>query len=203
MLKRFFILPLCFAMGAPLAHAEEANFFVTPFIGGAAGGEVIGQGDQSETEFDIEAAPSFSLALELPVDNGRVGLFYSNQSSELEKLNLDVDVHYAHFQSSVYYDLSENTSGYIGMGLGASYVDADWVDENVGFSASFFGGFDYLLSEHVSLNFQMRWLGTAVDNETSTQCNLPSNTNSDKCRVVFDTDWMNQGQANLGITFRF
>ncbi|MEZ9506866.1 porin family protein [Vibrio cyclitrophicus] len=171
---------------------------ITPMVGYTGGGSVE---DQDGKTFDMEGSENFTFAIETPLEKGRIGFFYSNQSSELESLDLSSSIQYLHFQSSIYYPASPMLSGYLGLGLGASYVDVDWAKDKYGFSTSIFGGLEYKFSDRLALNTQVRWLGTVVDNDTSGVCNIPST--GQECIIRFDTDWMNQFQANVGLSFTF
>lgn len=182
----------CFYLSA------ESNIMLTPFAGYTGGGSVQ---DEDSNTYDMEPAASYAFAIETPLDKGRVGLFYSNQSSELETLKLSSSIQYLHFQSSIYYPADDKFSSYLGLGLGASYVDVDWAKDKYGFSGSIFGGIEYKFTDNLALNGQVRWLGTVVDNETSGACTIP--TTGQTCVIKFKTDWMNQYQASLGLTFSF
>lgn len=188
--------PILIAGVSPLAQADT---YLSPWLGYTFGGSVE---DQNQNELDLKASESYALSLETDVDKGRMGLFYANQRSEVEDINLNSSIHYLHIQSSIYYPVQDKWQSYLGVGLGASYVDADWVKDEWGFSASIFGGFEYQFSDSLALNTQLRWLGTVVDNETSGACNLPAGGDS-SCVVKFKTDWMNQFSANLGLTWSF
>ncbi|NOH95355.1 outer membrane beta-barrel protein [Vibrio sp. 99-70-13A1] len=174
------------------------DVIITPLVGYTGGGSVE---DEDGNSYDMEGSESFTFAIETPLDKGRIGLFYSNQQSQLETLNIDSSIQYLHFQSSIYYPVNEKLSSYLGLGLGVSYVDVDWAKDKYGFSTSVFGGFEYKLGDNIALNSQLRWLGTVVDNDTSGTCTLP--TTGQSCIIKFDTDWMNQFQASLGLTFYF
>lgn len=176
-----------------------ADVYLTPWVGYTAGGSVENQDQQ---EYDLKGSESFAISAEMDLDKGRIGLFYANQHTDVETVNLSSTMHYLHFQSSIYYPVEESLYTYLGIGLGGSYIDADWVKDELGFSASIFGGFEYQLSEAFALNTQIRWLGTVVDNDTSGVCNLPA-SQSGSCIIKFKTDWMNQFSANLGLTWRF
>lgn len=188
--------PILIAGVSPLAQADT---YLSPWLGYTFGGSVE---DQNQNELDLKASESYALSLETDVDKGRMGLFYANQRSEVEDVNLNSSIHYLHIQSSIYYPVQDKWQSYLGVGLGASYVDADWVKDEWGFSASIFGGFEYQFSDSLALNTQLRWLGTVVDNETSGACNLPAGGDN-SCVVKFKTDWMNQFSANLGLTWSF
>ncbi|MDC5821260.1 porin family protein [Vibrio europaeus] len=191
-------ISLTLALSAISATAV-AEVYLTPWVGYTAGGSVENQNQQ---ELDLKGSESFALSVETDFDTGRLGLFYSTQSTDVESANANSTIHYLHFQSSVYYPIGDKFSTYLGIGLGGSYIDADWVNKELGFSASIFGGFEYKFSDTVALNTQLRWLGTVVDNDTSGVCNLPT-TGEGSCVIKFKTDWMNQFSANLGLTVRF
>lgn len=190
------LLPLAIFGLSTAAHAE---IHLSPWLGYTFGGSVE---DQNQNELDLEGSESYAISLETDVDKGRIGLFYANQNSQVENVNLDSSIHYLHVQSSIYYPVQDKWSSYLGIGLGASYVDADWVKDEWGFSASIFGGFEYQFTDALALNTQLRWLGTVVDNDTSGVCNLPT-TGSESCVIKFKTDWMNQFSANIGLTWSF
>ncbi|MDC5807234.1 porin family protein [Vibrio europaeus] len=191
-------ISLTLALSA-ISTTAVAEVYLTPWVGYTAGGSVENQNQQ---ELDLKGSESFALSVETDFDTGRLGLFYSTQSTDVESTNANSTIHYLHFQSSVYYPIEDKFSSYLGIGLGGSYIDADWVNKELGFSASIFGGFEYKFSDTVALNTQLRWLGTVVDNDTSGVCNLPT-TGEGSCVIKFKTDWMNQFSANLGLTVRF
>lgn len=61
----------------------QANIIVTPYIGYTGGGQVE---DESGNTYALDPAVNYALSVETPLEKGRIGLFYSNQSTELEKL---------------------------------------------------------------------------------------------------------------------
>ncbi|BCK16971.1 porin family protein [Vibrio cholerae] len=190
-----FILNTLFLLFAPLSAAE---WIVTPSVGYTLGGKVL---DQAGRQYDLENSSSYALAIETTYDNGRIGLFYSTQPTEVQTLvNQDASIHYLHFQSSIYYPVAEKLSSFIGLGIGGAYTDVAWADKKFGFSAGAFGGVEYRVASNVALNAQLRWLGTMVDNDSSAICTLPS---SESCVVKFKSDWLNQASAYVGFTIRF
>ncbi|UPQ88826.1 porin family protein [Vibrio sinaloensis] len=197
-MKRITLLSL--AITLPTIHpAAGTELYLTPWFGYSVGGSVE---DQNQNEFDLKGSQTFAVSIESQFDTGRVGLFYAGLSTDIEQLNSGVKLHYLHFQSSVYYPVQDTFSSYLGIGVGGSYIDANWVGNELGFSASVFGGFEYQINDALAVNSQLRWLGTVVDNDTSGVCNLPTN-GQDSCIVKFKTDWMNQFSANIGLTLRF
>ncbi|MGF1908251.1 porin family protein [Vibrio kasasachensis] len=182
-----------------LQPAANAKIHITPLLGFSGGGEVE---DENGSALDIVPSVSFSIATELEFQTGRLGLYYSQQSSEVESLELDTTIQYLMFQSSIYYDLPNRAYAYLGVGIGGSYIDADWVDNHAGFAGSIFGGFEYPITQSISLTSQIRWLGTVVDNDTAAACNLPSGSSGD-CIIRFKTDWMNQFTMGVGLVMTF
>ncbi|KJY83469.1 outer membrane beta-barrel domain protein [Vibrio galatheae] len=197
-MKTLTLLFLSIALSMTSAAARTEILF-SPWVGYTFGGSVE---DQDSNELSVNGAESFALSIEANIDNGRLGLFYATQTTEVERVNSNVSIHYLHFQSSVYYPVTKQLTSYLGLGVGGSYIDADWVGQASGFSASIFSGFEYPLSDTIAFNSQLRWLGTVVDNETSGACSLPAQQNN-SCVIRFKTDWMNQFSLNLGLTFRF
>ena len=78
-------------MIALVALTSAANLYaspeiiITPMIGYTGGGSVE---DQDGNTYDMEGSENYTFAIETPLEKGRIGFFYSNQSSELETLNL-------------------------------------------------------------------------------------------------------------------
>lgn len=182
-----------------VASTASANIHITPQLGFTGGGIVKNSNDE---KFDIKPSESFAISIESDLQTSRLGLYYSHQSSNVESENLDSTIQYLMFQSSIYYPLANQSFTYLGIGIGGSYINADWSDNHTGFAASLFGGFEYPISDSVSFTSQVRWLGTVVDNNTTTICNLPSSRSTD-CRIQFDTDWMNQFTMSAGVVMTF
>ncbi|MCU8346915.1 porin family protein [Vibrio vulnificus] len=197
MLKRFSLLS-CILLLYVSSSAVANQILVTPFLGYTIGGSVE---DENKKSFDLSPSATYAIALETPLDKGRVGLFYSYQNSEVDVIKHEYGFHYLHLQSSVYYPTDSGLNSYLGLGLGASYADVDWANDKVGFSASIFGGIEYPITSSLSISAQVRWLGTVVDNNSSTACVVP--TTGQNCVIQFETDWVNQFQSNLGLTFKF
>lgn len=188
---------LLMILGCMLATSPASGkTYLTPWAGYTLGGEVK---DQNDTEYRIKGSESFALSLDNDFDNGRIGLFYSYQKSKVKKLNVDTNMQYLLFQSSIPYEWAQDFFGYMGAAVGGSYIDADWTND-YGFAASIFGGFEYQMWQNLYVNGQVRWLGTSVDGNTSGACTL---SGSSSCTVQFTTDWVNQYAANLGVTVVF
>lgn len=186
---------LLLMLAAPTAYADV---IITPMLGYTFGGEVEGSNDKN---YDLKGSESYGLSIEIPVEKGQIGLFYSYQSNELETLNYDTSIQYLMLQSRLNMPINNDVLGYLGVGLGGSYTDVDWADNKYGFAASIYAGLEYKITDNLALTGQVRWLGTVVDNDSQTACY--ANQNSSNCYIRFESDWMNQFQSNLGIAFRF
>ncbi|WP_086980830.1 outer membrane beta-barrel protein [Vibrio aphrogenes] len=178
-----------------IAHAE---MIVTPMVGYTLGGEVK---DNNDNRYDVQGDANYALSIEVPVEKGQLGLFYSYQASELEQLSYSSSIQYLMFQSRLNTKIQQDVVGYLGVGIGGSYTDVDWADNKYGFAASLYAGLEYNITSNLALTGQIRWLGTVVDSDSQTACY--SNQTSNRCYIRFESDWMNQFQSNLGMVFRF
>ncbi|WP_254618270.1 porin family protein [Vibrio metschnikovii] len=189
-----FMLPLLLSL---LAFPVKSDLYMTPYFGYTLGGKVE---DQQQRHYDIKPSENIALAIETSFQTGRIGFFYSHQSSQVEQIDNQATMHYLHFQSSIYYPLESKSSAFIGVGLGGSYADVDWVNNKYGFSSSVFAGIDYKIASNLTITSHFRWLGTMVDNDTSAICQLEQNNG---CVIGFRSNWMNQFAFNLGLSLRF
>ncbi|GEK12739.1 outer membrane beta-barrel protein [Aliivibrio fischeri] len=193
-MKRLSLLGLLILTPLP----SLAQIHITPSVGYASGGEI----EDTEGEiYDLKGNTAYSLAIETDYDAGRIGLFYSNQSNDIEGLNQTSNMHYLHFQSALDYQLTKNISSFFGLSIGGTYADVDWIDENIRFSAGAFGGFQYHFTDNFALQLEGRWLGTSVDSNFDSSCVSTPNKNS--CTIKYEGSWVNQLQANLGLRFSF
>lgn len=181
-----------------IAANAQADIIITPFLGYTAGGKVE---EESGITYDVDAAANYALSVETTFLQGKIGLFYSYQPTEIKTLSNSANIHYLQFQSSLSYPITPSWQSYIGAGIGGSYNDVNWADNKYGFSASLFAGVEYEYSKTFALTAQLRWLGTVVDDETSGACTLSAEGSN--CIIKYETDWMNQFQSNVGFSFRF
>lgn len=175
-----------------------AQVYITPSIGIASGGEV--ENSAGET-FSVKADNALSFAIETDFDTGRIGLFYSTQSSEVKSLGYKTRFDYLHFQSALDYPLTSHLSSFFGLSIGATYTDVDWSDESLHFSAGAFTGLQYHFTDNLALQLEARWLGTSVDSNFDSAC--VSGSTKSGCVIRYEGSWMNQVQGNLGLRFSF
>lgn len=193
-MKRTSLLGLLTIVPLPLF----AQVYITPSIGIASGGEV--ENNTGET-FSVKADNALSFAIETDFDTGRIGLFYSTQSSEVKSLGYKTRFDYLHFQSALDYPLTSHLSSFFGLSLGATYTDVDWSDESLHFSAGAFTGLQYHFTDNLALQLEARWLGTSVDSNFDSAC--VSGSTKSGCIIRYEGSWMNQVQGNLGLRFSF
>ncbi len=193
-MKRIALLALI----ATTSFPTFAQFYITPAIGMAAGGEVENQNGDT---FKIKTNNALSFALETDLDAGRIGLFYSTQSSEVKTLGNKTRFDYLHFQSALDYPLTTRLSSFFGLSIGATYTDVDWSEENINFSAGAFTGLQYHFTDNLALQLEARWLGTAVDSDFDSTC--VSTPTQSGCVIRYESSWVNQVQGNLGLRFSF
>ena len=175
-----------------------AQVYITPSIGIASGGEV--ENSAGET-FSVKADNALSFAIETDFDTGRIGLFYSTQSSEVKSLGYKTRFDYLHFQSALDYPLTSHLSSFFGLSIGATHTDVDWSDESLHFSAGAFTGLQYHFTDNLALQLEARWLGTSVDSNFDSAC--VSGSTKSGCVIRYEGSWMNQVQGNLGLRFSF
>ncbi|MFH0258749.1 hypothetical protein ACGRL8_17335 [Vibrio rumoiensis] len=113
---------LLLMLATPTAYADV---IITPMVGYTLGGEVE---DSSGNKYDFKGSESYGLSIEVPVENGQLGLFYSYQDNELESLDYDTSIQYLMIQSRLNMPINNDALGYLGVGLGGSYTDVDWAD---------------------------------------------------------------------------
>ncbi|CAM4122007.1 outer membrane beta-barrel protein [Vibrio neonatus] len=177
--------------------ATQADVYITPMVGYGMGGSFDSDSGDS---FDIERNVNYNLAIETDVDQGRLGLLYSEQHSSIEDLDVDTSLRYLHFQSAVYYP-TDNWNSYLGLSLGGTQIDIQGANTEYKFSLGVYGGVEYKITDYFALQGQLRYMGTLVDSESITLCD--SSAAGSNCKVAFAGNWMNQLQANVGFTFSF
>ncbi|WP_375753387.1 outer membrane beta-barrel protein [Vibrio sp. HN007] len=179
----------------------QSAMFLSPSAGYTAGGKI--ENENSE-HFNIESSANYNLSLTTNVDQGRLGLFYSQQDTNVENQPLKIMTRHFHFQSAVYYTTTtDKLFPYLGVSLGTTYLDASWTKSEYEFSTSVFGGLEYKFSETLALQAQLRWLGILTDSKTYSVCTSPDTTNSNKCLIKFESDWLGQVQSNMGLVIKF
>lgn len=188
------VLLLFFAV-LPEVYAEQ---HVTISYGFSTGGEVTENEQEQRT---INGAPSFSVRLETDIDEGRVGLFYSHQSSKLEPYELTSQIDYFHLQSALDYELKPSITSFVGASLGTSYIQTQWSNKDYFFSGSLFAGLTYSLSPNTTVSAEGRWLSSAIETQTYGQCD-PSSSNSE-CTLKFSGNWLHQIQTQIALTLTF
>ncbi len=185
-------------LASPLALAESV--YITPMVGISNGLEVK---DEQGVEYQTHSDINYNFSVEVPLQQGRIGLIYSEHNSDRESPQLDNRLRYLQLQSSIYYPVADQWNTYVGIGLGGTQLSSSWYETDYLFSASVFGGVEYQVADNVALQAQLRWFGSLLSSDTASQCGFPVEGGSGGCRFYFSGDWLSQVQGNLGLTLRF
>lgn len=180
------------------AAVSARPIYITPMLGYAWGGEIETPEDNN---YDVEGDINFNLAVDTDLMNGRAGLFFAQQDSEVETIGVDTTFRYLHFQSASYFRIQPKVNTYLGLSVGGTQIDVDGADDEYEFSLGAFLGLEYQITPSWMLQGQLRFLGTLVEGDSITYCQ--SGSSGQSCKFFFKSDWISQGQANLGLTYRF
>ncbi|PSW21556.1 hypothetical protein C9I98_05200 [Photobacterium sanctipauli] len=157
--------------------------------------------DENGIDIDIDNDIHYALGLETDLGEGRVGLYLSHQPTKTANFSNDGSLSYVHFQSALRFDTFTHLDTFLGASLGTTIVDADWTDKDLLLSGGLHGGLDYKLTSQLRLVAELRWLVSLIDSDTTTICTLP--TGNETCNVRIDSDWMQQFQTNVGVSYSF
>jgi hypothetical protein len=156
---------LALAVAAP-ASAQKIE--ITPFVGYQFGGELAEIGDETVNR-KIEQSPAWGLMLDFSVTaNDQVEIFYSNQSTELNRGTepaFDAKVEFFQVGALHTYAPNKPVNPYVGLTLGATrYGVLDGSDTR--FSGSIALGLKMLVSDHAGFRFDGRIFGTSTGSGT-------------------------------------
>ncbi|QSX30697.1 porin family protein [Shewanella cyperi] len=191
----------------PLASAEV---FVTPFGGysfGASGLDANLTRDNQSISGDIQAEESSHYGIMLGVltrHPGNIYLLYSNQNTQLKSggdfsnqriTSLQLD--YAHLGGSLYFPVGD-FHPYVSATAGLTQMrPGDDFSNETRFSMGLGIGAEYRLGDNLALLAEMRGFATFINGDNDVFCS------ADNCVWRIESDLMWQGQANLGLSFRF
>lgn len=192
------LLLLATTLLLPSVAAANNNVYITPYIGYSF---TNGLSDVNGINVEAEDDVHYAVGLMTDLYNGRTGLYLSHQPTDFANITGSGSLTYAHLQSALYWETFNKATTYFGASLGATIIDADWSTDDLLFSAGLFGGIEFHLTQNLAVNLEGRWLASLVDSDTTTRCTLP--TGEQDCNIRIDSEWMNQIQTNLGITYSF
>ena len=191
------------------AHADKRRFEVAPFGGYRIGGEFDVEDEQGNElrSADFEEHSSFGLGLALYRDpNGFYELLYSRQETQFEDSDPEIDgtditIEYYQFGGTLIFDYEPWLRPYLSLTFGLTRFDADSFGSEYKFSGSLGLGWRFPVSERLSFIVGGRAFATLIDSDTEFVC--ASGNGRGTCLVGSSGDLILQGEATLGLAFRF
>jgi len=203
---------LLLAVLAPAAQAADPSAEFTPFVGYRAGGKFDFTNPQGgpEQSVDLQSDASFGLDVGMYRDsNSFYELLYSRQQAGLDTRaaalhGLKLNVEYLQFGGTVLYPQEDQRLvPYLSLTLGATRFAADsgGYDSSTKVSASLGGGVRMPFSKNVAATLGLRGYLTFVASNTQFLC--VSGSAGAGCLLKTTGSTVFQGEAQLGLTFRF
>lgn len=126
-------------------------------------------GSTHENEY-TQAAPAFSLQLEIPDGIDTDMHFYASHSAHSMKPISDEKIALTHLQlGGVKYIEPGNKRPYLGATLGGSYIQTTDIQQ-LRPSFSLYGGGHWSLNKQTAVKLEARWLGVFFHSDTSVLC---------------------------------
>ena len=188
-------------------YFNDNTFDVTPFVGYTWGGTVYsGQTTLFNQNADVENSANFGVSLGIPIQPSgmKVELMVDHQSTNFTSGSRalfdpsnrlgNFDITYYHAGLLVPFSQSFNATPYFIGSAGVATLDPrmSGVSTSTRFSASAGIGVKVPIQSHAGLRGEIRGFYTSLPNDTT--CRL--------CNYTYSRDLF-QGQANLGLYFRF
>lgn len=209
--RRVLILTLlCLVAIAPaVAAAQESGLRrieVTPFAAQRGGGSFDSNGTQN---FNLDSSAAFGGSLGIPwSDIGDLEVWYSRQSAALQPnagdAAQDVELQYLHVGGTYLFDTRANVVPFVVVTAGAARISPD-VPEAGGDTFLSFGvggGLKWNPGSRVGLRLDGRIIGTVIDSDSQFLCVFEPDTGS-ACQIASSSQFLWQGEVQLGVVFRF
>jgi opacity protein-like surface antigen len=198
-------------MLAPEARADgHPRFEITPFVGYRAGGGFNIEDAEGNKLGSVDVGDDASYGLDLGLyrdDNSFYEFLYSRQPASLDSndplLNgIDVTVEYYQLGGTAMFpDESDRFLPYLSMTIGATRLSASGYDSDTKFSASLGGGLRIPFTENLIATLGLRGYLTFMESNTQFLC-ISDNGNG-TCLLKSSGSTFFQGEAQLGLAFRF
>ncbi|WP_144213293.1 outer membrane beta-barrel protein [Shewanella donghaensis] len=193
---------------ALLSTSADAEVFVSPFGGYSFGSSEFDIGDVSIPEstggLKISESEHYGVMVGVTTnDPGNIYFLYSSQQTDLRSSSFtsdvftDLDVDYFHVGGSLFFP-NGNFKPYVTVSAGVTHMRPgnDFSTETK-FSMGFGGGVAYEITPQVALFADVRGYATFVNSDNTFFCG------PNECLWHISADVMWQGQANVGLEFKF
>ena len=202
------MLAILFANATP-AWADNPRFEVTPFGGYRIGGSFDVEDDQGFelTSADLDDDVSWGVDLALYRDpRGFYELLYSRQETQFdagksELDGVDITTEYFHFGGTLIFDYEPWLQPYLSLTLGLTRFDAEDFGSEWKFSSSLGLGWRLPVNDNLAVLVGVRGYGTVIESDTEFLCQTGNGRGT--CLVRSDGDILFQGEALIGVAFRF
>lgn len=215
-LQKTLLLVILFTCGVLSAHAQR-EYEVTPFFGSRFGGNIdlSQQGNPNVDSLKIKNSVNYGILAGVSFWNNFQAEFMWNRQptslsshnpndntySFVSNMNLDL------YQADILYQFKDSDSKFrpfIVGGLGLSHWGLPSANgqQVLGYSKRFAfnlgGGVKYYFTNHIGLRAELRWSPSDTTQGQSTYCDPYYG-----CYPTTVTNKAEQGQANIGLIFRF
>ena len=205
MTRALHVVFLLAATAVPVAHAQEHAFTLYGAYrdGGRFTDATTGQA------LSIGASGAAAASIDFPLDRSRqLQLFVSRQSSDLAisqtavpsplGTQLPLDVTYVHFGGNYFVEGPVGRGTYVVGGLGITLFEpgGEGLGNELRPSLSLGVGYQLPLGTRLALRMELRGYATLVNSSGGFFC-------SGGCVISIKGDTVTQGEALLGLTFRF
>lgn len=192
-------------MGLSVCSSAWADVFIAPFTGYSLGSDGVNLARYDNGDAKLQDSFHGGVMLGLAQRGyGDVYLFYSRQQSDLllhrdAAAPLDqMTIEYWHLAGTLYFSDSA-LRPYVSSSIGLSRFSPDSARDTTNkFSLGLATGLNYQFTTNLALFAEFRGFATFFGDDSSIACR-----SDERCTWYISRDTFWQGQANLGLQFRF
>ena len=153
--------------------------------------------------YELEDDSHFGVSVDKYVPEGRYGFYYSKTETQLTAYPLNkVEMEYLLFQTAVLRPINDDLDVYVGLQIGATFMDPNFIDSDTFFASGLYTGFEYNLGAGFHLGAEARWIATILNNNSKVSCDVDPDTKN-TCSWHFDSEVMSQYQASATLSYHF
>ncbi len=204
------LLSLTAIAGAAQAQDAGDRFEMTPFIAYRMGGDFdyFDEAADKDRSVNLDDDMSWGIDLGLVRDfNSMYELLYSNQKTQLDSKDpelgsIDLTTQYVHIGGTVFYPGENWFVPFLSGTLGATFFEPSGpYDSETKFSFSLGTGLRFPITDAFAATLGLRGYLTFVDSDSQIFC--VSGGGQGSCLLKTSSSTFFQGEASLGLTFRF